>query len=77
MLEGKSFEKVISDSITYNMLDHGSLETAPADETTLYTLLVMTGYLKIERILRVLSTAYVCEVKIPNREIRSFYMKQN
>lgn len=73
LLEGKSFEKVISDSITYNMLDHGSLETAPADETTLYTLLVMTGYLKIERILRVLSTAYVCEVKIPNREIRSLY----
>lgn len=73
LLEGKSFEKVISDSITYHTLDSNSMETAPTDQTALYTLLVMTGYLKIERIIRVLSTAYVCEVKIPNREIRALY----
>lgn len=73
LLEGKSCEKIISDSVTYDVLDRGSVETAPDDQSVLYTLLVMTGYLKIERVIRTLSTAYVCEVQIPNREIRSLY----
>lgn len=73
LLEGKSCEKIISDSITYDLLDRGSLEKAPADPSALYILLVMTGYLKIERIIRTLSTSCVCEVRIPNREIRTLY----
>lgn len=73
LLEGGSCEKILSDSITYSSLDKNSLESAPSDSVALYTLLVMTGYLKIERILRILSTAYVCEVKLPNREIRSLF----
>lgn len=73
LLEGKSCEKIISDSVTYDVLDRGSVETAPDDPSVLYTLLVMTGYLKIERVIRTLSTAYVCEVQIPNREIRTLY----
>lgn len=73
LLEGKSCEKIISDSITYDLMDKRSMETAPADPEVLYTLLVMTGYLKIERIIRTLSTAYVCEIRIPNREIRTLY----
>ena len=44
-----------------------------ADPSALYILLVMTGYLKIERIIRTLSTSCVCEVRIPNREIRTLY----
>lgn len=73
LLEGKSCEKIISDSVTYDVLDRGAVETAPDDPSVLYTLLVMTGYLKIERVIRTLSTAYVCEVQIPNREIRTLY----
>ena len=73
LLEGESCEKIISDSITYEALDHSSLEIAPSDSSALFTLLVMTGYLKIERIIRTLSVSYVCKVKIPNREIRTLY----
>lgn len=73
LLEGKSCEKIISDSITYDTLDEASLERAPSDTTALFTLLLMTGYLKIERVIRILSSSYVCEMKIPNKEIRSLY----
>ena len=76
LLEGGVCEKIISDSITYSSLDEKSMEKAPSDPVALYTLLVMTGYLKIEKILRTLSTAYVCEVKIPNREIRSLFAEE-
>lgn len=76
LLEGNSCEKIIGDSITYDVLDRGSVEKAPDDPSVLYTLLVMTGYLKIKRIIRMLSTAYVCEVQIPNREIRTLYAEE-
>lgn len=76
LLEGKSCEKIIGDGITYDVLDRGSVEKAPDDPSVLYTLLVMTGYLKIKRIIRMLSTAYVCEVQIPNREIRTLYAEE-
>ena len=73
LLEGESCEKIISDSITNEALDRSSLEIAPSDSSALFTLLVMTGYLKIERIIRTLSVSYVCKVKISNREIRTLY----
>lgn len=73
LLEGKSCEKIISDSITYGALDEVSLEKSPSDSVALFTLLLMTGYLKIQRVIRILSSSYVCELKIPNKEIRSLY----
>jgi len=66
LLQGKAIEKVINENIVFNDLQ--------ADEDTIWSLLLMTGYLKIvSKQLTLQEGASLCKLEIPNREIRSLY----
>lgn len=76
MLVGENCQAVIYDSITYDTVDNSSLNQAPKEKIPLFTLLVMTGYLKVEKVHRILSTSYICDLAIPNKEIKSLYAEE-
>ena len=58
-------------------VDHNVVYRALSDDpTNIYSLLVVSGYLKTSRRELQADSTYLCEVKIPNREIASVYKKE-
>lgn len=64
LLEGKSIEAYISETIRY--------EDIKNDEVSLWSLLLYTGHLKIESV-SPFNMLYLCQLAIPNREILALY----
>ncbi len=64
LLEGKSIEAYISETIRY--------EDIRNDEVSLWSLLLYTGHLKVESITPV-RTLFLCQLAIPNQEILALY----
>ena len=68
LLQGKSFSLDIDEGVIYTDIYR--------NKSALYTMLLTTGYLKAIHTELEDCDEYVCEVKIPNREIRTVYRKE-
>lgn len=66
LVKGGSIEKVVDDNIVFGDLDK--------DPEAVWSFLLFTGYLKaINR--RIKDEQWICELQIPNMEVRHFYRK--
>ena len=68
LLEGKSFKTYVDTSIIYPNIKK--------EPTSIYSFLLITGYLKFVKVDRTPIGDYVCEVAIPNKEIKYVYNKE-
>jgi len=68
LLQGNAIEKFINENIVFENLEN--------NEAAVWTLLVMSGYLKIRSINTMVQEGKaLCQLEIPNREVRSLYQK--
>ena len=68
LMEGKSFKTYVDTSIIYPNIKK--------EPTSIYSFLLITGYLKLVKVDRTPIGDYVCEVAIPNKEIKYVYNKE-
>lgn len=64
LLQGNSVEKLIDENIVFDQLE--------SNESSLWTLLLMSGYLKVTSI-KETGQGSLCRLEIPNKEIRDLY----
>ncbi len=65
LLEGQAIERLIDENFVYT-------DFVKNNESAIWSLLLMTGYLKIDSYQRT-DQGTMCHLKIPNREIRNLY----
>lgn len=68
LLQGKSFRTYVDTSIIYPQIKK--------EPTSIYSFLLITGYLKLVSVERSPMGGYICEVSIPNKEIKYVYNKE-
>ena len=68
LLQGKEIQSIIDTDIIYPEINGNS--------DTIYSFLLVSGYLRITRIISELNDNPICSVTIPNREIRSIFQKE-
>lgn len=68
LLQGKPVQAVVDTDIIYPEIEFS--------EDTVYSFLLMTGYLKIAEIVNFLDDNPVCNLLIPDREIKSVFKKE-
>jgi hypothetical protein len=66
LIKGESIEKVIDDNIVFGDLDR--------DPEAVWSFLLFTGYLKVINS-GIRDEQWICELQIPNREVKHFYRK--
>lgn len=76
LLEGTSRKVMLKDSIVYDEMDNTFKKVMTEERDTLFTLLVMTGYLKVTEVSQTYDDVYWCSVELPNREIKSLFAKE-
>ena len=69
LLQGKSVLTYIDTSVIYPQIRN--------DAYSLYSFLLVVGYLKVVAIQRSANGDYLCEVALPNKEISFVYKKEN
>ena len=68
LLQGKEIQSIIDTDIIYPEINGNS--------DTIYSFLLVSGYLRVTRIISELNDNPICSVTIPNREIRSIFQKE-
>lgn len=68
LLQGKSFLTYIDTGVIYPQIRN--------NPSSVYSFLLVAGYLKVVRVDPVFSGDYMCEVELPNREIAFVYNKE-
>ena len=68
LLQGKEIQSIIDTDILYPEINGNS--------DTIYSFLLVSGYLRVTRIISELNDNPICSVTIPNREIRSIFQKE-
>ena len=64
ILQGESIKETVNEHLIFSDLDK--------DQASIWSLLLLTGYLKTEKI-KVSEEGYLCDLSIPNKEVESFY----
>ncbi len=64
LLQGKAVEKFINENVVFDHLE--------SNESTLWTLLLMSGYLKVTSTKEV-EQGSLCQLEIPNKEVKDLY----
>lgn len=67
LIKGESVEKVIDENVVFADLDR--------NPDAVWSFLLFTGYLKLVNRKRPEDEGWLCELKIPNKEVRIFYTK--
>lgn len=68
LMQGKAIESVVDTDIIY--------PEVKSSEDTIYSFLLMTGYLKVDEIVDMLDDNPVCKLLLPNREIKAVFKKE-
>lgn len=68
LLQGKSFATLIDTSVIYPQIKK--------NPSSIYSFLLMTGYLKVIKTTPSFGVDYMCEVALPNKEIAQVYSKE-
>ena len=68
LLQDKSIQAVIDSDIIYPEIKNS--------EDTVYSFLLLTGYLKVEKIINTLDDNPICNLLIPNKEIKGVFKKE-
>lgn len=67
LMKGESIEKVIDENVVFSDLD--------VNPDAVWSFLLFTGYLKLVNRKRPKDEGWLCELRIPNNEVRIFYTK--